>query len=65
MGLSRLCSYVNKISKHWLKHIVLVHLSEKNADEQTMADEVSNATSVHTMVAKDGMVVSLDRERGY
>jgi len=65
MGLSRLCSYVNKISKHWLKHIVLVHLSEKNADEQTMADEVAKVTSVHTIIAKDGMKVSLDKERGY
>ena len=61
MSLSRLCSYIRKIDSYFLKHIVLVHLSSKNSDEQRMADEMAKFTNTHTIIAKQGMNVNFEK----
>jgi len=60
MSLERLMSYLGKIDRSKLQHIILVHLSDRNADEAFMVKSISDLTGVQVTAASNGKNINLD-----
>lgn len=60
MSLERLESYLKKIDRTKLTHIVLVHLSDTNSDEQMIVRSIRNLTGVNVTAARNGLDINLD-----
>lgn len=60
MSLERLESYLKKIDRSKLTHIILVHLSDRNADEAFMVKSISDLTGVQVTAASNGKNINLD-----
>ena len=60
MSLERLESYLRKINREKLTHIVLVHLSDTNSDEQMIVRSIRNLTGVNVTAARNGLDINLD-----
>ena len=60
MSLERLLSWLSKIDKSVMHKIILVHLSDRNSNEQAMVSAVQEFTGIQTFAARNGEVVNLD-----
>ena len=60
MGLNRLKSYLSKVDKSQLRHVVLLHLSDSNSNAEQMQKDVHELTGADVHIADAGMIVNLD-----
>jgi len=60
MSLERLVSWLKKIDRSKLTHIVLIHLSDSNSDEKLMVDTIKELTGVQVFAAHNGETICLD-----
>ena len=60
MSLDRVKSYLTKIDRSKLHTVVLVHLSDSNADEARMIREVKEVAGCEVVAAHDGDMINLD-----
>ena len=60
MSLERLCSYLSKIDRGKLQHIILIHLSDTNSDAMLMVKTIHDLTGVDTRAASNGDNINLD-----
>jgi len=60
MSLERLVSWLKKIDRSQLTHIVLIHLSDSNSDEKLMVDTIKQLTGVQVSAARNGETINLD-----
>lgn len=61
MSLKRLRSYLEKSPMPKLRHIVLVHLSDSNSNEEKMLEELRAQTGILVTAAREGLTVNLDK----
>lgn len=60
MSMERLVSYLDKIDLSMLTHIVVVHLSDTNSNEQVIVKTLQDKTGVNVTAASNGMNINLD-----
>lgn len=61
MSLKRLKSYLEKSPMPKLRHIVLVHLSDSNSNEEKMLEELRAQTGITVTAAREGLNVDLNQ----
>jgi ribonuclease BN (tRNA processing enzyme) len=59
MSLERLLSWLSKIDKSVMHKIILVHLSDRNSNEQAMVSAVQEFTGIQTYAAHNGETIDL------
>ena len=60
MSLHRLQSYLSKVDKSQLRHIVLLHMSDNNSDAERMQTEIHALTGAEVHIADAGLQINLD-----
>jgi len=60
MGLNRLKSYLGKVDKSQLRHVVLLHMSDSNSDALRMQTEIHALTGAEVHIADAGLQINLD-----
>lgn len=60
MSLERLVSYLDKIDLSMLTHIVVIHLSDTNSNEQVIVKTLQDKTGVNVTATSNGMNINLD-----
>ena len=60
MSLHRLKSYLSKVDKSQLRHVVLLHMSDSNSDAERMQTEIHALTGAEVHIADAGLQINLD-----
>jgi phosphoribosyl 1,2-cyclic phosphodiesterase len=58
-GLNRVINYLKAIDRSLLRHIVLMHMSKTNSDEDRVVSEINDAIGIMPVIAKAGLTIDL------
>ena len=60
MSLHSLKSYLSKVDRTQLRHVVLLHMSDSNSDAERMQTEIHALTGAEVHIADAGLQINLD-----